>query len=440
METLPDIPRILTVVAEGLACVLYLVLCRPVTRRPAMIASLAGFAVLLPLHLIADILPLGYWIPTMVMAVATMFAVLWRGNTESTLRTGLYLTIRAFILAEFTASFAWQLHLFFFDQRADYLFLPSLSLITAVYLACFGGAYLIERRHFSSDLLQPVKGSELTISLIIGVLTFALSNISFVTTDTPFSGRISADIFYIRSLVGLGGYAALCTQGYQAAKSRADAELAQLDSLLQRQHAQYLLSKAQMDQIRVIYHDLKHQLALVRSEMDATQSSKHLDSLERQVSKLGIGYRTGNAVLDTILTSKAQICHSRRIDLRVVADGDALAHISTMDLASLIGNALDNATEAASRLDTPDERLITVAIFRRAGFVVIKVENCFDGHLIYRDGNLVTRKKDHARHGLGVRSIKQIAARNGGATSIEADEKWFKLTILLPAAPDESAT
>ena len=66
-------------------------------------------------------------------------------------------------------------------------------------------------------------------------------------------------------------------------------------------------------------------------------------------------------VLDVILTAKERACADRGITFTAVADGSLLSGMSSMDIASLFGNALDNAIEATSKLPKYEQRLIKLA-------------------------------------------------------------------------------
>ena len=51
--------------------------------------------------------------------------------------------------------------------------------------------------------------------------------------------------------------------------------------------------------------------------------------------------------MDAILTEKSTRCWSRGIDFSCMVDGPCLAGLGVVDLYTLLGNALDNAIEAA---------------------------------------------------------------------------------------------
>lgn len=121
---------------------------------------------------------------------------------------------------------------------------------------------------------------------------------------------------------------------------------------------------------------------------------------------------TGNPVLDVILTTKERACADRGITFTAVADGSLLSGMSSMDIASLFGNALDNAIEATSKLPKHEQRLIKLALYEQNHFIVIRVENYYDSRLKKdAEGNLRTTKRDDQhRHGFGVKSIQSYRA------------------------------
>ena len=97
------------------------------------------------------------------------------------------------------------------------------------------------------------------------------------------------------------------------------------------------------------YHDLKHQIALLRSQGNEERNGV-LDQMESEIQSYEALNVTGNKVLDTVLTSKSLHCQSQGIQMTCVADGHALDFLSAMDISSLFGNALDNAIESVGKI------------------------------------------------------------------------------------------
>ena len=53
--------------------------------------------------------------------------------------------------------------------------------------------------------------------------------------------------------------------------------------------------------------------------------------------------KTGNPVLDTLLTAKSMDCQEKNIRMTSVADGRALGFLTTREICTILGTALDNA-------------------------------------------------------------------------------------------------
>ncbi|WEV67519.1 GHKL domain-containing protein [Bifidobacterium sp. ESL0769] len=439
-NALPNIPRLYTGICEWLACVVYLlVIYRRAPKWRSVLVAAIGLPAIIGIQYFDGAMSLDFWILGMLLAVAGMYLIIFLG-AQTTPREGLYVTARAFVLAELVASLHWQIATFIGFNKHNRsnapvwgLDLPTATLATIIYLIGFGLAWIIERHNFERD--RPVNPSRTAVagSIIITIVTFAMSNLSFVSTNTPFSGSVGQEIFYIRTLVDLCGYAILGAQQEQARAAQANLEIASIDAKLESEHQEYLQSKENIESLGRIAHDLKHQITALRAEVDPKHVAAGFEHLEASVKEYSAQEHTGNSVLDVILTSKLKTCAQQGITLTTVADGKLLGNMSSMDIATLFGNALDNAIEAASKVTEPERRLIKLALYEHGQFTVIRVENYYESALQTDDqGDLRTTKSDQRAHGYGVKSIKHIAGLYHGNVTIKTHNHWFTLTVLLP--------
>lgn len=403
-NALPDIPRSYTAICEWAACMVYIaVLYRRVPLRRSIIVSAAGLASLVAVQYFDGSMPIWFWIIGMLLAFACMYATILLGAGTGK-REGLYITARA------------------------------IALLVVTYALCFGLAWMVERGNFSQATPTLPTASAAIATMAIMIVTFAMSNLSFVSTNTPFSGSVGQEIFYIRTLVDFCGFAILYAQQEQARRIEANTELASINAQLESQHQEYLQSKENIESLGRLAHDLKHQLAALRAEVDPKHAAAGFEQLEQSVQRYSTQQHTGNPVLDVILTTKERTCADRGITFTAVADGSLLSGMSSMDIASLFGNALDNAIEATSKLPKREQRLIKLALYEQNRFIVIRVENYYDSRLKKdAEGNLRTTKRDDQhRHGFGVKSIRHIAQQYGGEVTIRTEDHWFVLTALIP--------
>lgn len=434
INALPDIPRVYTAICEWLACIVYVaVMYRRVPLRRSVVVCAAGLPALVALQYSAGLMTLPFWILGMFLAAAGMYLIILLG-TGAGKRESLYITARAFILGELVASLHWQLATFVertLDRAPNTLEINAL--LVAVYAICFLVAWRVENGNFSQTEPTVPSVSTTVMTVATTLITFAMSNLSFVSTNTPFSGTVGQEVFYIRTLVDFCGFAILFAQQEQTRRIASNLELASINAQLKSQHQEYLQSKENLESIGRLAHDLKHQIAALRAEVDPEHVAKGFEQLEASVQRYSVQQHSGNPVLDVILTTKTRTCADHGITFTAVADGKLLAGMSSMDIASLFGNALDNAIEATSKLQDPQQRLIRLALYGQGQFIVIRVENYYDSTLrTDAEGNLRTTKRDARSHGFGVKSIRHIAQQYDGEVTIRTDDHWFTLTVLIP--------
>ena len=127
-----------------------------------------------------------------------------------------------------------------------------------------------------------------------------------------------------------------------------------------------------------------------------------------------------------------EICKKHNIQVTCVADGSQLGFIDTIDLYSILGNAMDNAIEAVEKFEEKEKCQIDVMIYRQHNFLVMNIINPIPEQLIYEEGIPLTNKKDKLSHGFGLRSIRQILRKYEGFLNISEEDGCFSLKMLIP--------
>ena len=179
--TLPDIPRLYTALAEVLAVLVYAQAAPPRAAKPVTYAATAGWAAVLGVFLqLTGSVPLAWWLPCMVAAIAWLYLYLW-GTREMNLLEAGYSCARAFILAELAASVEWQLHCVLWPQQRATAPL-SVLLLAAVYTTVYGFLYWFERRHAAPTRLTITAAATL-MAVVMAVTAFAVSNLRFISDN-----------------------------------------------------------------------------------------------------------------------------------------------------------------------------------------------------------------------------------------------------------------
>ena len=132
------------------------------------------------------------------------------------------------------------------------------------------------------------------------------------------------------------------------------------------------------------------------------------------------------------MTRKNAYCIKHDITLTCIANGRLLDQIDTMDLCSLLGNSLDNAIEAVSKIPDPEKRLIDLRITQKGNLVIYNIRNYTKAQpKLENDALPESTKQDTSRpHGYGLRSIEQIAKRYNATMNLSVKNNWFSLTVM----------
>ena len=434
---LSDIPRIVTAIAEWCACLTVIAKyprrCGGMRLWGLLGLGLAGQCLFLTL---TDGLHILFWMPCMAAAVGLMLALI-AACCDMPLASAGYCTVRAFLLAEFAASLEWQLYSYAlyalgWQEMGAGRAALAVGMLAGVYAMVFLGMYALEKRRDDPRAAMTFQLRELWSPALMALACFFLSNLSFVYRNAPFAGSQLTDIYNIRTLVDLAGVAMLYAYHVQRCELYMLRELDAIQNILQNQYAQYRQSRESIEVINHKYHDLKHQIAVLRAEPDAQRRSDYLDGMEEEIRDYEAQNKTGNSVLDTVLTGKSLYCARHGVELTCVADGARLGFMDVMDLCTIFGNILDNAIECELRIKDKKKRLIHLAVYAKKDFLVIRCGNYCEEVLEFQDGIPVSTKGDGDYHGFGVKSIRRAAEKYGGTMTIHSQDGWFELNIVIP--------
>ena len=215
-------------------------------------------------------------------------------------------------------------------------------------------------------------------------------------------------------------------------KSALEKELFTMNMLMKQQEAQYELTRDNIDMINRKCHDLKHQVQALRSVADDESKERYLKELEKSVEIYGAIVKTGNEILDTLLSEKSLICEARDITIHCVIDGKKLFFMDSIDIYALFGNAIDNAIECVEKFSEKEMRFIDICVAEKQHFLYIRFSNPIERAPEYEDDLPKTTKKNKQYHGIGLKSIRHIAEKYGGDISVSTEMNCFNLEVLLP--------
>ena len=269
-------------------------------------------------------------------------------------------------------------------------------------------------------------------------MIFAFTAFMFCQIVLEFCGRVfTADssalfLYYLCALLyTLITYVVILTIS-QLAYYRRDNE--DMHNFITNKMQYYQMSHEGITSLQIKCHDLKHQIAAIRTKTEKENFDKYLDRLEDSIIEYGTVVECGHETINVVLTEKNILCSTCGVKFSYIIDGTLFNFMSEMEIYSLFGNALDNALESCSKVTDPEKRVISLKAASRGDMVILHVENCFEQPLTMVDGIPQTTKQGSG-HGLGLRSIQNIAEKYGGVATVQAADDLFKLTVLMKSIP-----
>ncbi len=157
---------------------------------------------------------------------------------------------------------------------------------------------------------------------------------------------------------------------------------------------------------------------------------EYLLNLNDDLTNVDTIIKTGNVMVDAILNSKISLAMSQRISINAKAIVPKQLSVSEIDLCVIIGNLLDNATEACLKLPHESDRFIRIYIDILKEQLYISVSNSVGGEpKKHGRSYLTTKQKDG--HGFGLLRVDKIAQKYGGFVNRQNEDGVFATEIML---------
>ena len=427
---LPEIPRIITAFAEWGACVVYII---PRRKRSAnlplaIILTLCAGAQY-GLQMLVSRFNLTFWIAGMFLNVLFMFAYIFV-CCDIRVNEAIYWCAVAFVTAEFLAAFYWQISCMMQRNGIEWGRWQHIAVCMVVFIGILLLVWFAEKK--TADIEEKIGWNQAITTLIFTIIAFSMSNASFLNSQWNSTLIQQWSVYWIRVLVDFCVIIILYLQQQILVEQTYRNELASINNMLNLQYKQYLDFKESSEYISRQCHDLKHQIAELRTACTEEEREAYLTEIEGAIALYNGQNVTGNAVLDAILTRKNIYCLQHEIDLSVSADGRAMAFLAVRDICTIMGNILDNAIEHVSGFEAKEERQIQGEIYQKNSFLMIRMENYYHGNGELKDTIPKTTKADKQRHGYGLKSVNYTVEKYGGSMTIRPEDNWFVIRILIP--------
>ena len=215
---------------------------------------------------------------------------------------------------------------------------------------------------------------------------------------------------------------------------------------MQRQEYEYKLMQEKMnaekaraedadaiwENIRRVRHDMRNHFTVLKGKLkegDLKSCEEYIDEIYPTIESVGNLVHTGNAVIDYLINTK----FSKDKEIQIIVSGFAeiFGDIEDADLASMLGNILDNAFEAVAKLSDPTNKRIELYFLKQNQNRIILCKNSIENSVLQSNKELRSTKRG-SEHGYGHKIVATVAEKYGGFVEYLENNGMFCVQIILP--------
>ncbi len=151
--------------------------------------------------------------------------------------------------------------------------------------------------------------------------------------------------------------------------------------------------------------------------------------IEKEVDNLFFDFKCSNEILSIVMSQKIISAETENIKVHTEIEDLLLDFIVDIDITAIFANLWDNAIEACKKVNI-DDRYIKVSMSKINCFLIINMENSFNGELKQRKSKLISTKNNH--DGVGINIVQSTVEKYNGIFSIKHKDNIFKAEITIP--------
>ncbi len=196
---------------------------------------------------------------------------------------------------------------------------------------------------------------------------------------------------------------------------------------LQRDQADRLYYESlqkQYNSQRILIHDIRNHLQVIDAFARHQQTEKiseyilSMDATLRPPEQISL---CDHPILNALLLNFQKQCLNENVAFSCDIRAETLQFMDPTSMTALFGNLLSNALEAAAESQERQIELCVRRIHEQNG-IVVSVENSCDRPPVANGfGGYISKKKNSACHGIGLKSIERVVKKYAGTQTMHYD-------------------
>ena len=273
-----------------------------------------------------------------------------------------------------------------------------------------------------------VQGIKFKVAAFTIIITFfeCYAVLAFAEEVTDRYGGVKLLILLIGYLIINLFYAYILNQVSQAYKYKYELSLA--ERLNEMHLSNYTEMSRKYEGSRAIIHDIKNHLMVADKLNNKEYNCQYLSEVYKRMDELFGEFKCSNKILSVVVSQKISYARSKGIKVIISAEDVPIGFVDDLDITAIFANLWDNAIEACDKVK--GEKYIEMNMTRVNDFILINIENSYDGVLKTENNNLLSTKADHS--GVGLKSVRLSVEKYEGIFMTHYNSKSFRAEITLP--------
>lgn len=187
-------------------------------------------------------------------------------------------------------------------------------------------------------------------------------------------------------------------------------------------------------ELRDFRHDYKNHMICVQSLIEAKEydeATEYLEGITLHKTILSRGFSSGNSIADVLLSDKSE--WAEKVGAEIQFEGVIYENIPPADLCTILSNAIDNAIEACEKIQSDEQKIISVKCSYIKRIQFIDITNPVSEDVKITNNVVETSKVDKNIHGIGLYNIRRTVMKYDGEFDISCKDKTFAMSIAFKA-------
>jgi hypothetical protein len=207
----------------------------------------------------------------------------------------------------------------------------------------------------------------------------------------------------------------------QAHKLRHEQEV--MSIYIANQMRYYELAQKQQDRLAAVRHDIAKHIKMMEgllSGESSRQAIAYLDQYKERIEETEPVVQTPDPVVSVILSDCVARALEFGVEPELEVDLPGECGLEPVDITVILGNTIDNAIRALSKLPVGAGRQLAILFRRRGNILIYEIRN-----------SCGVQDPEPGRTGYGLRNVRECAEKYRGELSAEVDGGVFTVTMIL---------